>query len=93
MSWLIKSSIDGVIQYFRPILILFLLFHMSMNVVLIFSHGRRLPGQQILGANWWAIVGTLIIGLRLGTHHLRYHPDAAKLEARAETGTHQSKRR
>lgn len=71
MSWLIKSSIGRkVIQSISGLfLILFLLFHMSMNVVLIFSHETYdFLANEILGANWWAIVGTLIIGLGVGVH-------------------------
>ena len=71
MSWLIKSSIGRkVIQSISGLfLILFLLFHMSMNVVLIFSHETYdFLANEILGANWWAIVGTLIVGLGVGVH-------------------------
>ncbi|MGI6573522.1 MAG: succinate dehydrogenase cytochrome b subunit [Fermentimonas sp.] len=73
MSWLIKSSIGRkVIQSISGLfLILFLLFHLSMNVVLIFSHETYdFLSNEILGANWWAIVGTLIIGLGVGVHIL-----------------------
>ncbi|MDR2962631.1 MAG: succinate dehydrogenase/fumarate reductase cytochrome b subunit [Bacteroidales bacterium] len=42
-------------------LILFLLFHMSMNVVaLISEHGYDMV-CEFLGANWYALVGTMII--------------------------------
>ncbi len=73
MSWLIKSSIGRkVIQSISGLfLILFLLFHLSMNVVLIFSHETYdFLSNEVLGANWWAIVGTLIIGLGFGVHIL-----------------------
>jgi succinate dehydrogenase / fumarate reductase cytochrome b subunit len=40
-------------------------------VVLIFSHETYdFLSNEILGANWWAIVGTLIIGLGVGVHIL-----------------------
>ena len=71
MSWLIKSSIGRkFIQSISGLfLILFLLFHMSMNVVLIFNHETYdFLANEILGANWWAIVGTLVIGLGFVVH-------------------------
>ena len=71
MSWLIKSSIGRkVVQSISGLfLILFLLFHLSMNVVLIFSHETYdFLANEILGANWWAIVGTLVIGFGVGVH-------------------------
>ncbi len=71
MSWLIKSSIGRkFIQSLSGIfLILFLLFHVSMNLVLIFSYDTyNFLANEILGANWWAIVGTIVIFFGFGVH-------------------------
>lgn len=73
MSWLIKSSIGRkFIQSISGLfLILFLLFHMSMNVVLLFNYETyNFLANEILGANWWAIVGTLVIALGFVVHIL-----------------------
>ncbi len=71
MSWLIKSSIGR--KFTQSIsglfLILFLLFHMSMNLVLIFSYDAyNFIANEILGANWWAVLGTAIIALGFVIH-------------------------
>lgn len=71
MSWLIKSSIGRkFIQSISGLfLILFLLFHVSMNLVLIFSYETYdFLANDILGANWWAILGTGIIALGFVVH-------------------------
>lgn len=71
MSWLIKSSIGRkFIQSLSGLfLILFLLFHMSMNLVLLFSYETyNFFANEILGANWWAIVGTGVIAAGLVIH-------------------------
>lgn len=64
MSWLIKSSIGRkFIQSISGLfLVLFLLFHMSMNLALIFSYDAYdFIANDILGANWWAVLGTAVI--------------------------------
>jgi succinate dehydrogenase / fumarate reductase cytochrome b subunit len=48
-------SISGVF------LILFLLFHMSMNLTLVFSAEAYDFICELLGANWYAIAGTLVL--------------------------------
>ncbi|MFA7494313.1 MAG: succinate dehydrogenase/fumarate reductase cytochrome b subunit [Proteiniphilum sp.] len=71
MSWLIKSSIGRkFIQSISGLfLILFLLFHMSMNLVLLFSYETYdFLANEILGANWWAIVGTGVIAAGFVIH-------------------------
>ena len=71
MSWLIKSSIGRkFVQSISGLfLILFLLFHMSMNLVLLFSYeAYDFLANEILGANWWAIVGTGVIGAGFVIH-------------------------
>lgn len=71
MSWLIKSSIGRkFVQSISGLfLILFLLFHMSMNVVLLFSYETYdFIANEILGANWWAVAGTAVIAAGFVVH-------------------------
>ena len=71
MSWLIKSSIGRkFIQSISGLfLILFLLFHMSMNLVLLFNYETyNFLANEMLGANWWAIIGTGVIALGFVVH-------------------------
>lgn len=71
MSWLIKSSIGRkFVQSISGLfLVLFLLFHMSMNLVLIFSYDAyNFIANEILGDNWWAIIGTGVIALGFVVH-------------------------
>lgn len=71
MSWLIKSSIGRkFVQSISGLfLILFLLFHVSMNLVLIFNYETyNFLANEILGANWWAIIGTGVIALGFVVH-------------------------
>ncbi|MCE5205646.1 MAG: succinate dehydrogenase/fumarate reductase cytochrome b subunit [Porphyromonadaceae bacterium] len=71
MSWLIKSSIGRkFVQSISGLfLILFLLFHVSMNLVLVFNFETYdFLANEVLGANWWAIVGTGIIALGFVAH-------------------------
>ncbi len=71
MSWLIKSSIGRkFIQSISGLfLILFLLVHVSMNLVLIFNYETyNFLANEVLGANWWAIVGTILIFFGFGVH-------------------------
>ncbi len=71
MNWLIKSSIGRkFVQSISGLfLILFLLFHVTMNLVLIFSYETYdFLANEVLGANWWAIVGTGVIALGFIVH-------------------------
>lgn len=71
MSWLIKSSIGRkFVQSISGLfLILFLLFHAAMNLVLIFNYETyNFLANEMLGANWWAIVGTILIFYGFGVH-------------------------
>lgn len=71
MSWLIDSSIGRkFVQSISGLfLVLFLLFHMSMNLVLIFNYeAYNFLANEVLGANWWAIVGTGVIALGFLIH-------------------------
>lgn len=64
MSWLIKSSIGRkfVMAFSGLCLVLFLLFHMSMNLVSIFSIEWYEVICEFLGINWYALVGTIFLG-------------------------------
>ena len=71
MSWLIKSSIGRkFVQSISGLfVILFLLFHVCMNLVLIFNYETyNFLANEMLGANWWAIVGTIVIFFGFGVH-------------------------
>ena len=71
MSWLIKSSIGRkFVQSISGLfLILFLIFPAAMNVVLIFNYDTYdFLANEMLGANWWAIIGTIVIFFGFGVH-------------------------
>lgn len=71
--WLINSSIGRkvVMSVTGLALVLFLLFHASMNITLLFS----LPAYnwicEMLGANWYALVGTMGLAA-LAVLHILY---------------------
>ena len=70
--WLLNSSIGKkvVMSITGLFLILFLTFHMSMNVVAIFSGRAYNMICEFLGANWYALVGTLVIAAGAVLHIL-----------------------
>lgn len=61
MSWLLNSSIGRkfIMALSGCALVLFLLFHMCMNLVLVFSTEAYDMICVLLGTNWYAIVGSL----------------------------------
>ena len=61
--WLLNSSIGRklIMSISGIFLILFLLFHMSMNVAAVFSEEAYNTICEFLGANWYAVVGTLVL--------------------------------
>jgi succinate dehydrogenase / fumarate reductase cytochrome b subunit len=63
MYWLLNSSIGRklIMSISGIFLILFLLFHMSMNLTLLFSRESYDMICEFLGANWYAILGTLVL--------------------------------
>ncbi|MDR0547536.1 MAG: succinate dehydrogenase/fumarate reductase cytochrome b subunit, partial [Dysgonamonadaceae bacterium] len=63
MYWLFNSSIGRklVMSISGVFLILFLLFHASMNLVLVFSAEAYDMICEALGANWYAIAGTAVL--------------------------------
>ncbi len=70
--WLKDSSIGRklIMSVTGLFLVLFLLFHASMNVALIFSEEAYNIICQLLGANWYAIIGTLVIAGGVLVHFL-----------------------
>lgn len=51
-------------------LILFVTFHMAMNVTVIFSEEAYNMICEFLGANWYALAGTAVLGAGVGVHIL-----------------------
>ena len=49
-------------------LVLFLLFHMSMNIAAVFSTEAYNAICEFLGANWYALAGTLILAAGVVVH-------------------------
>lgn len=70
MSWLIKSSIGRkfIMSISGLFMILFLLFHMSMNLALVFSLEAYDKICEFLGANWYAVIGTLVLAAGFAVH-------------------------
>ncbi len=71
--WLINSSIGRklVMSVTGIALILFLTFHMSMNVVALFSAEAYNTICELLGANWYAVAATLALA-GLAVVHILY---------------------
>jgi succinate dehydrogenase / fumarate reductase cytochrome b subunit len=63
MYWLLNSSIGRkfIMSISGIFLVLFLLFHLSMNLALLFSAKAYDMICEFLGANWYAIAGTLVL--------------------------------
>ncbi len=51
-------------------LVLFLLFHMSMNVAMLFSYDAYDAICHFLGANWYALVATVILAAGVVIHFI-----------------------
>ena len=68
--WLINSSIGRklVMSISGTFLVLFLLFHASMNLALIFSEKAYNSICAFLGGNWYAVIGTLVIAFFVLVH-------------------------
>ncbi len=71
--WLINSSIGRkvVMSITGAALILFLTFHVSMNVVALFSPKSYNTICGLLGANWYAVAATLVLAA-LAVLHILY---------------------
>jgi len=63
MNWLFNSSIGRkfIMSISGIFLVLFLLFHLSMNLTLLFSTDAYDLICELLGANWYAIAGTGVL--------------------------------
>ena len=68
--WLINSSIGRkvVMSVSGVALILWLTFHMSMNVVALFSGEAYNMICEFLGGNWYAVVATLALAFLVAVH-------------------------
>lgn len=68
--WLTNSSIGRklVMSISGTFLVLFLLFHASMNLALIFSEEAYNSICAFLGGNWYAVIGTLVIAFFVLVH-------------------------
>ena len=51
-------------------LFLFLIFHLLMNGVLVFSDDAYNAVAAFLGANWYALIGTMILALGVAVHFI-----------------------
>ncbi|MDR1723372.1 MAG: succinate dehydrogenase cytochrome b subunit [Tannerella sp.] len=70
--WLINSSIGRklVMSISGGVLVLFLLFHMSMNVTAVFSADAYNTICSLLGSNWYAVAGTVVLAGIIAIHFL-----------------------
>jgi len=70
MYWLLNSSIGRkfIMSISGIFLVLFLLFHLSMNITLLFSTDAYDWICEFLGANWYAIAGTLVLAAGVVIH-------------------------
>ena len=68
--WLIHSSIGRkvVMSISGIILLLFLLFHLSMNLAAVFSAKAYNNICSLLGANWYAVATTAVLAGIIGLH-------------------------
>ncbi len=68
--WLFKSSVGRkvVMSVTGLFLILFLTFHALMNVVAVFSLDKYEAVCEFLGANWYALLGTLVLAAGFVIH-------------------------
>ncbi|MDR0697896.1 MAG: succinate dehydrogenase cytochrome b subunit [Tannerella sp.] len=70
--WLIHSSIGRklVMSISGVVLLLFLLFHLSMNVAAVFSAEAYNTICSLLGANWYAVAATVVLAGIIAIHFL-----------------------
>ena len=68
--WLINSSIGRklIMSISGIFLILFLLFHLAMNIALVFSDEAYNMICAFLGANWYAVAATLVLAAGFVIH-------------------------
>ncbi len=72
MYWLINSSIGKkfIMSMSGIVLVLFLLFHVSMNVTAVFSKEAYNAICSLLGANWYAVAATVVLGGIVAIHFI-----------------------
>ena len=72
MYWLINSSIGKklIMSISGIVLVLFLLFHVSMNVAAVFSEEAYNTICSLLGANWYAVAATVVLGGIVAIHFI-----------------------
>ena len=70
MYWLFNSSIGKklIMSISGIVLVLFLLFHVSMNVAAVFSEEAYNTICSLLGANWYAVAATAVLGGIVAIH-------------------------
>ena len=68
--WLLNSSIGRklIMSLSGLFLILFLLFHLCMNIAAVFSGEAYNMVCELLGTNWYALVGTLVLAAGVVIH-------------------------
>lgn len=68
--WLTNSSVGRkvVMSISGLFLVLFLTFHMAMNLVAVFSEEGYNMVCEFLGANWYALAGTLVLAAGFAVH-------------------------
>ncbi|CAK7084832.1 succinate dehydrogenase cytochrome b subunit [Parabacteroides sp. APC149_11_2_Y6] len=68
--WLLNSSIGKklIMSISGLFLVLFLLFHLSMNVAAVFSGEAYNTVCSLLGANWYAVAATLVLAAGVVVH-------------------------
>jgi succinate dehydrogenase / fumarate reductase cytochrome b subunit len=72
MSFLWSSSIGRklIMSITGTALVLFMLFHMSMNLVAVFSADAYNAICAFLGANWYALAATVALAALVGIHFI-----------------------
>ncbi|MDR0750498.1 MAG: succinate dehydrogenase cytochrome b subunit [Tannerellaceae bacterium] len=70
--WLLNSSVGKklIMSISGVFLILFLLFHLSMNIAAVFSEEAYNLICSFLGSNWYAVAGTLVLAAGFVIHIL-----------------------
>ena len=68
--WLLNSSIGKklIMSISGLFLVLFLLFHLSMNVAAVFSGEAYSMVCSLLGSNWYAVAATLVLAAGVVIH-------------------------
>lgn len=74
MSWLLNSSVGKklIMSITGLFLVLFLIFHATMNVVATLPNGESMYNAicAFLGSNWYAVAGTALLAAMIAIHFL-----------------------